>query len=184
MATAAKAAICEELASLRIEELSETELTIRGEAIRTRTFAPYLREQREQSERQKERQRTDALQREQASEAQSRRSKRKAALIELGTTRALESAVAIGLTGRTLVLLEWHVHSRLELLIDGDESEQQVDEHIKAAIERPLLDWKIRVEHAKTIQRERTIEKCLTFALPMMEVFIDPMDQRNTGSKP
>jgi hypothetical protein len=50
MAAAAKAAIWEELASLRIEELSDRELTIRGEAIRNRTFAPYLREQREQAE--------------------------------------------------------------------------------------------------------------------------------------
>ena len=73
MAAAAKVAILDELGVLPIETLSQTELTLRGTAIRNRVFGPYLRRQQEQAERQQERQQQDALRRQGESDTRSRR---------------------------------------------------------------------------------------------------------------
>ena len=169
MAVAAKVALLNELGTLPIEELSQSELTLRGEAIRNRVFAPYFRQQEEKREGQKERQHQEALRRQEASEIESRRAKRKAALIELGIARALESAAALGLTLRALALLEWEVQGRLEIFIVGDESDPQAEEHTKAAIERPLSEWRTRAQQAKKIKQERIMEDCLKHALPVVE---------------
>lgn len=172
MAVEAKVAIRDELGVLPIEALSQTELTLRGTAIRNRVLAPYLRRQQEQAERQQERQQQDALRRQGESDTRSRRLTRKTALIELGVTRAFKSASSRGLSGRTLALLEWEVHARLETWLVGDETEQQVDEIIEAAIERPLLEWQARAEQCRIAKRERILNHCLTLALPVVEAAV------------
>ena len=172
MAVAAKVAIRDELGVLPIDELSQTEMTLRGTAIRNRVFGPYLRMQQEHAERQQEKQQQDALRRQGESDTRSRRLTRKTALIELGVTRAFKSASSRGIPGRALVLLEREIGARLEAWLVGDETDQQVDEIIEASIERPLLEWEARVEQIQIAKRERVLNHCLTLALPVVEAAV------------
>lgn len=169
MAVAAKVAIRDELGTVAIDEMPSAELTLRGTAIRNRIFAPYVRRHQEQVARQHERQQQDAQRRQHESGIQARHTIRKTALIELGITRALESASSRGIPPRVLVVLEWEIRARLEALLVGDETESQVDETIEAAITRPLLEWETRVERFQSAERQRVLEKCLTAALPVVE---------------
>ncbi len=169
MAVAAKVAILDELGAMAIEDMPQAELTLRGTAIRNRSLAPYLQRQHKQRERQQAQLKRDTRRRQRETAAQSRQLTRKAALIELGVARALQSASSRGLTGRALTLLEWEVRTRLETLLIGDETEQQVEETIEAAIERPLLDWAVRIEQAESAKRERMLDQCLALALPVAE---------------
>ena len=82
-------------------------------------------------------------------------------------TRDLKSASSQGLTGNALVLLEWEVRDRLDLLIVGNETEHQVDETMEAAIERSLFELVFSKEQAEHAQLERLLNQCLTFALPL-----------------
>jgi hypothetical protein len=169
MAAEAKVAILDELGVLPIEALSQTELTLRGTVIRNRVLGPYLRKQHEQAEHQQERQQQDALRRQEESDTRSRRTTRKASLIELGVTRAFNTASSRGIPSRVLPLLEWEVRARLEAWLVGDETEPQVDDIIEASIERPLVDWEGRVEQWRSARRERILNHCLTVALPVAE---------------
>jgi len=169
MAVAAKVALLDELGALPIDELPQAELTLRGTAIRNRVLAPYLRQQHEQKERQTERQHQDALRRQQESDIRARQTTRKAALVELGVTRALKAASSRGITGPPIAALEWEVRARLETLLVGDETEPQVNETIEASIERPLLEWAGRIEQIQSAKRERLLNQCLTLALPVAE---------------
>lgn len=169
MAATAKVAILDELGALKIEDMPQTELTLRGTAIRDRVFAPYLQRQHEQREHQREHLQQNTLRSQRETATQLRRTKRKGALIELGITRALTAASSRGLTGLALVLLEWEVRMRLDAWLVGDETEQQVDETISASIERPLLDWETRSEHLRNAKREHILNQCLTLAAPVAE---------------
>jgi hypothetical protein len=165
MAVAAKVAILDELGALPIDDLSQTELNLRAEAIRNRVFGPYLQKQQEQMECQQDRQHQQTLQRQEASQTQSRRVTRKAVLIELGVARALRHAKIHGIKGRALVVLEYQVRSRLELLLVGDETDSQVEETIEASIEVPILEWAARLEGLEQAKRGRMLDDCLTLAL-------------------
>jgi len=169
MAVAAKVAILDEMGTLPIEAMSPTELTLRGTAIRNRVFSPYLQQQLEQRKRKREVQEEETRRAQELAAVQRRQAIRKAALIEQGVTRALKSATSQGLTGHALVLLEWEVRERLNLLIVGDETEHQVDETMEAAIERPIFELISRKEQVEDAHRERLLDKCLTFALPLAE---------------
>ncbi len=169
MAVAAKVAILDELDAMAIEDMPPAELTLRGTAIRNRVLAPYLQRQHKQRERQQALLKRDTRRRQRETATQSRQLTRKAALIELGVAWALQSASSRGLTGRALTLLEWEVRARLETLLIGDETEQQVEETIQAAIERPLLDWAVRIEQAESAKRERMLDQCLALAVPIAE---------------
>jgi hypothetical protein len=169
MAVAAKVAILDETSALPIEDMSPTELTLRGTSIRNRVFGPYLERQLEQRKREREVQEEEARRTQQLAAVQRRQATRKAALIELGVTRTLKSATAQGLTGKALVLLEWEVRARLDLLVVGDETEHQVDETMEAAIERPLFELASKKEQAEYAPRERLLNKCLSVALPLVE---------------
>ena len=172
MAVAAKVAIRDELGTVAIDEMPPAELTLRGTAIRNRIFAPYVRRHQEQVARQHEGQQHDAQRRQQESGIQARHAIRKAALIELGITRALGSASSRGIPRRVLAVLEWEVRARLEALLVGDETESQVDETIEAAIDRPLWEWGARVEQVQSAKRERIVDHCLTAALPVVEAAV------------
>jgi hypothetical protein len=172
MAVAAKVAIRDELGTVAIHEMPPAELTLRGTAIRNRIFAPYVRRHQEQAARQHERQQHDTQRRQQESGIQARHAIRKAALIELGITRALGSASSRGIPRRVLAVLEWEVRARLEALLVGDETESQVDETIEAAIDRPLWEWGARVEQVQSAKRERIVDHCLTAALPVVEAAV------------
>ena len=100
MAVAAKVALLDELGTVAIDEMPPAELTLRGTAIRNRIFAPYMRRHQEQVARQNERQQQDALRRQQESGLRARHATRKTALIELGITRALQSASSRGFPHR------------------------------------------------------------------------------------
>ena len=172
MVAAAKVAILDELGVLPIEALSQTELTLRGTVIRNRVFGPSLRQQHEQRAREQERQHQDTLRHHQDAEIQARRVIRKAALVELGLARALNAASSRGIPSRVLPVLEWEVRARLEAWLVGDETEQQVDDIIEASIERPLVEWEGRVEQFQSAKRERVLNQCLTFALPVVEAAV------------
>ena len=92
MVVAAKVALLDELGTMAIDEMSQAELTLRGTAIRNRIFSPYMLRQQELVARQNERQQQDTLRRQQESGLRARHATRKIALIELGITRALQSA--------------------------------------------------------------------------------------------
>ncbi len=169
MAAAAKVAILDELGVLTIDELSQAVLTLRGTAIRDRIFAPHFQQQQNQRDRKSERQHQEALRRQQESDTRAGRTTRKTALVELGISRALKTASSQGIPFRALPLLEWEVRARLETLLVGDETEQQANETIEAAIERPLLDWAARIEQIQSAKRERLLNQCLTLALPVAE---------------
>jgi hypothetical protein len=96
MAVTAKVALLDELGTVAIDEMPHAELRLRGTAIRNRIFAPYLRRQQERGARQHERQQQDAQQRQQESRIRTRHATRKTALIELGISRALQSASSQG----------------------------------------------------------------------------------------
>jgi hypothetical protein len=169
MAVMAKVAILDELGALPIDEFPQTELTLRGTAIRNRVFAPYFQRQHEQDERQQEARRRDALRLQEDTATQARRATRKAALLELGVARALQSATAHDFPLQAVTVLEWEVRARLEVLVVGDETDAQVEETIAAAIERPLLEWAARVEQARNASRERVMTHCLATLAPAFE---------------
>ena len=172
MAVAAKVALRDELGTVAIDEMPQAELTLRGTAIRNRIFAPYVRRQQELVARQNERQQQDTLRRQQESGLRARHATRKTALIELGITRALQSASSQGFPHRAFVVVEWEIRARLEAWLVGDETESQVDETIEAAIDRPLLEWEARIEQFQSAERQRVLEKCLTVALPVVEAAV------------
>jgi hypothetical protein len=167
MAVAAKVAILDEIGALPIENMSPTELTLRGTAIRNRVFAPYLERQLEQKKRERDVQHKETRTAQKAAAAQRRRTIRKTVLIERGVTRALKSGSSQGLTGHALVLLEWEVRERLDLLVVGDETEHQADETMEAALERPLFELASKKEQLERAQYERILDQCLTYALPL-----------------
>lgn len=169
MAAAAKVAMLDELRTYPIGELSHAELTLRGEVIRNRVFAPFLKEQQTELRKQQEVKQLEKLRVEQHTDTQARRITRKTALIELGLSRALQSASSRGFPPRVCVVLEWETRTRLEVLVVGDETESQVDETIEAAISRPLLEWETRVEQYQNAERQRVLDKCLKVALPVVE---------------
>jgi hypothetical protein len=169
MAVAAKVAIRDQLGALPIEELSHAELSLRGEAIRNGVFGPYLRRQQAHAEHQKQRQHHDGLRTKQEADRRARQMTRKTALLELGVIRALKVAAAHGLPAPAVALVEWEARARLEALLVGDETAEQVEEIIEAAIERPLLECEIRVERLRSAKRERILDQCLTLALPVAE---------------
>jgi len=169
MAVGAKIALLDELGTVAIEVMPQAELTLRGIAIRNRICAPYLRRQQEVVARQRERQQQDTLRRQQESGLRARYATRKSALLELGITRALQSASSRGFPHRAFVVVEWEVRARLEAWLVGDETESQVDETIAAAIDRPLLEWEARIEQFQSAERQRVLDKCLTVALPIVE---------------
>jgi hypothetical protein len=172
MAAAAKVAILDELRTQPIEDLSHAELTLRGEVIRDRVFAPFLREQQAELRKQQEVKQLEKLRAQQHTDTQARRTTRKTALIELGISRALQSASSRGFPHRLLVVLEWEIRARLEAWLVGDETESQVNEILEAATDRPLLEWEMRVEQCQSAERQRVLEKCLTVALPVVEVAV------------
>ena len=167
MAVAAKVAILDELGAVAIDDLPLTELTLRGTAIRDRVFAPSFRRQEAQRNRQNEKQQQDELRRQQETAARTRQTTRKRTLVELGVTRCLTSAASRGLPARVLPVLEWEVRARLDAWLVGDETEQQVNETIEAAIERPLLEWSARVEQVQHAKQERLLNQCLALAAPV-----------------
>jgi len=169
MAVMAKVAMLDELGALPIDEFPQTELTLRGTAIRNRVFAPYFQRQHEQDERQQEALRRDALRLQEDTATQARRATRKAALLELGVARALQSATAHDFPLQGVTVLEWEVRARLEVLVVGDETAAQVEETIAAAIERPLLEWAARVEQARNASRERVMTHYLATLAPAFE---------------
>ena len=169
MVVAAKVALLDELGTMAIDEMSQAELTLRGTAIRNRIFAPYMLRQQELVARQNERQQQDTLRRQQESGLRARHATRKIALIELGITRALQSASSRRFPQRLLVVLEWEIRARLKAWLVGDETESQVNEIIEAAIDRPLLEWEARIEQFQSAERQRVLEKYLTVALPVVE---------------
>jgi hypothetical protein len=181
MAAAAKVAMLDELRTQPIEELSNAELTFRGEAIRNKVFAPFLRKQQAESKKQQNMKTLEKLRAQQHIDAHARRATRKTALIELGISRALQSASSRGFLPRVLVVLEWEIRGRLEALLVGDETESQVEETIEAAIARPLLEWETRVEQYQSAERQRVMEKCLTVALPVVEAAV-PWVQEVVGN--
>lgn len=181
MAAAAKVAIHDELRTQPIEDLSHAELTLRGQVIRNRVFAPFLREQQVELKQQLEVQHLEKLRAQQHTDAQARRTTRKTTLIELGISRALQSASLRGFPPRVLVVLEWEIRGRLEAWLVGDETESQVDETIEAGINRPLLEWEGRVEQFQSAERQRVLEKCLTVVVPVVEAAV-PWVQEVVGN--
>jgi hypothetical protein len=172
MVAAGKVAILDELRPQPIEDLSHAELTLRGEVIRNRVFAPFLREQQAELRKQQEVKQLEKLRVEQHIDTQARRTMRKTTLIELGISRALQSASSRGFPPRVLVVLEWEIRARLEVLLVGDETKSQVDETIEAAITRPVLEWERRIEQSQSAERQRILEKCFTVALPAVEAAV------------
>ncbi|MCI0426435.1 MAG: hypothetical protein L0Z46_00285 [Nitrospiraceae bacterium] len=172
MAAAAKVAILDELRTQPIEDLSHAELTLRGEVIRNRVFAPLLREQQAELKKQREVTRLEKLRTQEHTDTQARRTTRKSALIELGISRALQSASSRGFPPRVLVVLEWEIRARLDAWLVGDETESQVNEIFEAAVGRPLLEWERRVEQFQSAERQRILDKCLTVALPAVEAVV------------
>jgi hypothetical protein len=169
MAVAAKVAIRDELGTLAIDELTKIELTLRGEAIRNRVFTSYFRRQRLQAERQHAKQQQDARRIQHEIDSRARHATRKTALIELGVTRALKSASSRAIPSPALVLLEWEVRARLDALLIGDETEQQVGETLAASIDGPLHELEARGKLIKSAKRERFLNDCLTLAVPVAE---------------
>jgi hypothetical protein len=172
MVAAAKVALLDELRTQPIEDLSHAELTLRGEVIRNRVFAPFLREQQAKLKKQHEVKQLETLRAQQHTDTQARRTTRKTTLIELGITRALQSASSRGFPQRFFGVVEWEICARLEALLVGDETESQVNETIEAAITRPLLEWETRLERFQSAERQRVLEKCLTVALPVVEAAV------------
>jgi hypothetical protein len=169
MAATAKVAILDELRTQPIEDLSHAELTLRGEVIRNRVFAPFLREQQAELKKQQEVKQLEKLRAQQHTDTQARRTTRKTTLIELGLSRALQSASSRGFPPRVVVVLVWEIRARLEAWLVGDETESQMNEILEAAIDRPLLEWETRLEQFQSADRQHVLEKCLTVALPVVE---------------
>jgi hypothetical protein len=169
MAVAAKVAILDDLDVLAIQDMPEAELTLRATAIRDRVLAPYFRAQKEERTHQKQlrQQETRHIQEETATEE--RRARRKARSVELGVGRALYAAKARNLNTQALILLEWEIGERLNLLLVGDETEHEVEEVIEAAIDGALLEWEKRLEQARVAKRARMMDDCLTAALPLVQ---------------
>jgi hypothetical protein len=167
MAAVAKVAIIEELGTLAIDAMPQSELTLRGTVIRDRLVAPYLRQQQEEKHRQLEKQKQEHRRSQQNNVRHARLTTRKAVLVELGVGRALKACSSRGFPARALHLLEWEVRARLDALLVGDETEQQVTEAIEAAIERPLWEWTTRIEQLQRSNRERFLDECLAVATPI-----------------
>jgi hypothetical protein len=167
MGAAAKVAIIEELGTLAIDAMSQSELTLRGTVIRNRLFAPYLRQQQEEKHRQLEKQNREHRRSQQDNVRHARLTTRKAVLVELGVSRALKTGSSRGLPTRVLPLLEWEVRARLETLLIGQETQGQVNETIEAAIEPPLWEWSTRIEQLEHSKRERFLDECLAVATPI-----------------
>jgi hypothetical protein len=167
MAAAAKVAIIEELGTLAIDAMPQSELTLRGTVIRNRVFAPYLRQQQEEKHHQLVKQKQEHRRSQQDTARHARLTTRKAVLIELGVGRALKACSSRGFPARALPLLEWEVRARLDALLVGDETEQEVTETIEAAIEQPLWEWTTRIEQLQRSERERFLDECLALATPI-----------------
>jgi hypothetical protein len=167
IAAAGKLAIIDELGTLAIENMPQPELTLRGTVIRNRIFAPYLRQQQEQRDRKLTTHKEELRRNQQDIKGQVRRTTRKAILVELGVSRALKAAASRGLPARAPPLLEWEVRGRLDALLVGDETEQQVNETIEASIERPLFDWAARIEQVQIARRDRLLNEWLALATPV-----------------
>ena len=176
MAVAAKVGIMDELGLLPIEECSPTERALRAEAIRNRVLAPYFRAQKEQlahdSEQlghQKDLRRQEMLQIKEEAAMQTRRVTRRATLMEIGVARALKALPPRSVLARRVALFEWEVRERLDILLVGDETENQAEEVIEAAIRGPLLEWDKRLEQARLAKRHRIVHQCVTLAVPLVE---------------
>lgn len=167
MAAAAKVAILEELGMLAIDDMQQSELTLRGTVIRNRIFAPYLRRQQEDKNRKLTTHKEELRRSQKDTDRQTRRTTRKAVLIELGVSRALKAGSSRGLPIRVLRLLEWEVRGRLEALLIGHETQGQAKETIEAAIEGPLWEWTTRMEQLEAVKRERVVDECLAVAAPV-----------------
>ena len=168
MAAAAKVAILEELGTLAIEDMPQFERTLRGTVIRNRLFAPDLRQQKAEKERQLAQHKKDLRRCQQDSARVAHRTTRKAVLVELGVNRALQAGSSRGIPSRVLPLFEWEVRARLEALLVVQETQEQVHETIEAAIEAPLREWTTRIEHLRSATRERLLGKCLALAAPVV----------------
>jgi hypothetical protein len=145
MAAAAKVAIIDELGTLAIDNMPQSELTLRGTVIRNRIFAPYLRQQQEEKDRKLRTHKEERQRSQQETERHARQTTRKAVLIELGVSRVLKAGSSRGIPPRVFPLLEWEVRGRLETLLTGHETQGQADDTIEAAIERPLWEWTTRI---------------------------------------
>jgi hypothetical protein len=167
MAAAAKVAILKELGTLAIDDMPQSELTLRATVIRNRIFAPYLGQQQEEKDRQLTRDKEELRRSEQDAVRQMRQTTRKAVLIELGVNRALKAASSQGIPHRVFPLLEWEVRGRLETLLTGHETQGQADDTIEAAIERPVWEWTTRIEQLQRSEQERFLDECLALATPI-----------------
>ena len=170
MVVVAKVAITDELGMLPVEELPQTELALRAQAIRNRTWGPYFRAQKQQLEHKKEQRQQEMLRLRGDADAEAHRTTRKAVLMEIGVIRALKTFRSQGITtDRDLALFEWQVRGRLETLLGGGETECEADEAIKAAIEAPFLEWEKRRDQARLAKRQGIVTQCIKLALPVVE---------------
>jgi hypothetical protein len=142
MAAAAKVAILDELGTLAIDEMPQSELSLRGTVIRNRILAPYLRQQQEEKDRQLTRDKEERRRSAQDAARQARQTTRKAVLIELAVSRALKAGSSRGIPPRVFPLLEWEVRGRLETLLT-------------------------RIEQLQRSEQERFLDECLALATPI-----------------
>jgi hypothetical protein len=177
MAVAAKVAILDELGTSAIETIPQTELTLRATAIRNAVLAPYFRAQKQAREREQELRQEEGQRVQKQVAAEERRSRRKAGFVALGVGRALHAAKARDFPHHALVMLEWEVGERLNTLLVGDETEQDIEHVIEASLDRPLLQWGQRLEHARVARRERMINHCLTASLPIVNAALPWMQE-------
>lgn len=176
MAAAAKVALIDELGNFPIEDFSPMERSLRAEAVRNHVLAPHFRTQKEQLtqqedqlERQEELRRQEMRQIKQEAATQARRVTRKATLMEIGIARARKALPSSSIVDPRVALFEWEVRERLDILLVGDETEQQAAEVIEAAIEGPLLEWNKRLEQARLATRQHIVNQCVTLAKPLVE---------------
>ena len=176
MSATVKIGLLDELGILPIEDLSPTERSLRAEAIRNRVLAPYLRAQKEQLAQQKEQlehetelRRQEILQIKEEAAMQTRRATRKATLMEIGAARALKTFASLHIAHGHRALFEWEVRKRLDILLEGDETEGQAEEAIEAAIQGPLAEWDERLERARLAKRRRVVNQCVPLVVPLVQ---------------
>ena len=172
MAAIAKVAILDEFRPRPIEELSHAELISRGEIIRNKAFAPFLKAQQVELRQQQEKAQREHRRAQEDASAQAHRVKRRAVLIELGVAEAQTSASLHGIVGPAATLFAWETRARLETLLQGDETRQEGEEAIEAAIRGPLQEARKKAEQARLAKRERIMSQGIAAAVPLVTAML------------
>ena len=153
-----------------LEEFPWTEILERAIAIRDSIYAPYFQQEREEPERQQgqTRDRLDQALREQRLAEQARL--RKTVWLELARSRIAVGCEKRGVSGATKLSMELLVEQRMDILLEGHESEQKADETIEF-----LLHQQFQIIDEKNAARSTAKRRQLTDQLVDAAIALAPI---------